>query len=233
MFAGPTRCSADPQPRAINCWRDGRRGPIDVTSPRRLSPPPPIRPHRRSLPHDERTILRSIPITTTGRTILDCAALGATPETWSACSTRRSCGASRSAHPSATSSPGIRSTEGWPRSGKPPQPSHLTAPSPSPSWRSATSPSSTGTGSRAQISNHPLDTRIGRVVVDCAWPGLRYAVELDAPSTPRRAARRCSPTAARDRALRALGWRVESPHGGGPRSTSAALLADLTLALAA
>ncbi len=46
---------------------------IDVTSPRRIRGPRGIRAHRSPVPADERAQRHGIPLTSTGRTILDCA----------------------------------------------------------------------------------------------------------------------------------------------------------------
>lgn len=54
-------------------------GIIHVTCPRRISPPQKLRAHQAQLRRDEWTILHGVPTTTSGRTLLDCAALGATP----------------------------------------------------------------------------------------------------------------------------------------------------------
>lgn len=54
----------------------GYRGRVDVTCPRQLSAPRGIDPHRSRLPADEIKSIGAIPVTTTTRTILDCAATG-------------------------------------------------------------------------------------------------------------------------------------------------------------
>lgn len=86
-------------------------------------------------------------------------------------------------------------------------------------------------GLRRPITNHSVHTRIGRIRVDCAWPALRYAVELDAPST-HGSPRAMLSDRRRDRALRALGWRVDRLMEEDVLD-EASLLADLTVVLAA
>jgi very-short-patch-repair endonuclease/predicted transcriptional regulator of viral defense system len=48
---------------------------IEVTAPRRVRPPTGVKVHRRTLPADEVTVLRAIPVTTVPRTLLDLATI--------------------------------------------------------------------------------------------------------------------------------------------------------------
>lgn len=176
-----------------------------ITSPRRISPPARIRAHQRRLPPDERTILHSVLTTTTGRTLLDCAALGATPrdlekmlieayvrnfpirppleEILSRYPAHRGVVALRKA---------ARMFDG---------PTGRTKSDLEEDYREFLARH----GFPAPLRNHVIATHSGSLEVDCAWPAQRVAIELDAPSThgsrPRMLRDR-----RRDRALVLAGW---------------------------
>jgi very-short-patch-repair endonuclease len=74
LFAGPDALAS--HHAAGVTWRMLRQGLgliIDVTSSRRIRGPRGIRAHRSPVAADERTRCHGIPLTSTGRTILDCA----------------------------------------------------------------------------------------------------------------------------------------------------------------
>ena len=180
-------------------------GVIHISASRRIAPPPRIQAHRCVLAPDERTILHNVPTTTTGRTLLDCAALGASVRDLERMlieayvknlPIRPSLAEVLARHP------GHRGVA---------------------SLREAAS-SFTGTASRTRsdleedfrsflsrnglpqpLRNHDIETHMGTVNVDCAWPAQRVAIELDAHSThgsrPRMLRDR-----RRDRALTLAGW---------------------------
>lgn len=157
-------------------------GVIDITAPRRIVAPQGLRAHRSRLPRDERTIRRGIPVTTTARTILDCAA-----------------------------DLDVRSIErmlneahvlGLPLK---PRPEVLLARYPHRrgivAFRAALAafsvePSRTRSdleerfvrfldrhGFPRPMTNRDIETHIGVLNVDCVWPDERVVVELDAYST--------------------------------------------------
>ena len=78
LFAAPDGVVSHRDAARLSCLQDGgAAGVIHITCPRRISAPSGIRAHRSPLAPDERTILHGVPTSTTGRTLLDCAAVGA------------------------------------------------------------------------------------------------------------------------------------------------------------
>lgn len=182
-----------------------RPGIIDITSLRRIAAPEGIRAHRAQLPRDERMILEGIPLTTTGRTILDCAAT-ATPHQLERMLNeafvrglpirpplgdlldrypgRRGVTAARTAlerfegGPTPTKSPDeVRFLDFLDRHGFP-----------------------------RPHTNVVIETRIGRLEVDCCWPRERLVIEVDALSTHGSRPRMLKDRR-HDRALSVAGWR--------------------------
>lgn len=180
-------------------------GVIHVTSLRRISPPPRIRAHRRRLPPDERTILHNVPTTTTGRTLLDCAAFGATPRELVRMLIEayvkhlpirpalREMLARYPAHRGVAALREAALTFDGPRG--------RTKSDLEEDYRAFLARH----GFPLPLRNHVVDTHIGSFEVDCVWPAQRVAIELDAPSThgsrPRMLRDR-----RRDRALLLAGW---------------------------
>lgn len=183
----------------------GTGGIIDVTCPRRIRAPKGIRPHRSPLPSDERTIRLNIPVTSTGRTMLDCAAAGATPR-------------------DVEKMLNEAYVKGLPI--KPPlgeiltrYPRHRGLAALRTALRRFTGPT---TRTRSDLEedylafldrhgfprpllNHRIETHIGTLTVDCAWPAQRVVIELDAPSTHGSGPRMLNDRR-RDRALILAGW---------------------------
>jgi hypothetical protein len=181
-------------------------GVIHVTSPRRISAPPRIRVHQCHLALDERTILHGVPTTTTGRTLLDCAALGATPREIERMLNeayvrgfpiRPSLNEMLDRHPRHRGIAALRAAaEAFD----------------GPATRTD-SPLAEAFlafidrhGLPRPHCNHDIETPAGTLNVDCVWPEQRVAIELDAVSThgsrPRMLRDR-----RRDRALVLAGWR--------------------------
>lgn len=74
-FAGPDSAVSGWDAASLHGLHGGRyRGWIDITCPRKIAAPSGIRAHRSPLPRDEVTVIAEIPVTSTGRTVLDCAA---------------------------------------------------------------------------------------------------------------------------------------------------------------
>lgn len=76
-FAGGDAAVSGWDAASLHGLTEGRyRGWIEITCPRRLAAPRGIRARRSSLPADEVKRIDAIPVTSTGRTIVDCAARG-------------------------------------------------------------------------------------------------------------------------------------------------------------
>jgi len=203
-YAGEDASLAGPAAAAHNELADWLGGPIDVICPRRVTPRPGLRIHRCTLAPDERSFWRGISVTTTGRTVLDCAALRGVRDVEnlfneafvkniplkplpSVLLSRY-----RGARGTKTLRAALHSFEGGPT----PTRSDLEEDYLAFLDRH---------GFPRPATNYAISTDIGVLSVDCAWPERRIALEVDAPSThgsrPRmRNDRR------RDRALRRAGW---------------------------
>ena len=207
LFAGEDAVLSHLAAAGHHGFVDWRGGVIDVTCPRRVAAPPPIRCHRRRLPRDERTIREGVPTTSSGRTIFDCAAVVGIRDVERMLNEAYVMGLPLKPRPEAL-------LDRYPRR-------RGTATLKSALEAFGTGPRLTKSDLEERFlafvdrhrlprprTNFPIDTRIGRVRVDCAWPALRYAVELDAPST-HGSRRAMLNDRRRDRALRSIGWRVD------------------------
>lgn len=185
--------------------KGGAGGIIDVTSPRRVEAPKGIRAHRSSLPRDERTILHGVPVTTTGRTLFDCAAAGATPRELERMLNeafvhrlpiRPPLRELLTRYPRRRGVAGIRVALERFEGGRTPTKSGL---------EERYLGFLDRHGFPRPLTNHVIETHIGRLTVDLCWPARRVVIEIDAPSThasrPRMLLDR-----RRDRALVLAGW---------------------------
>lgn len=180
---------------------------IDVTLPRRVRPGTGITLHRRSLPADEVTVLRAIPVTTVPRTLLDLATVldKRQVERTMEEAERRRLDDPLSLRDLLTRYPGRRGTA---------------------TIRAILETASLGiTITRSELEerflaflrarslpspelNVPLELCPGQwIEADCVWRAQRLIVELDGHATHRTAAA-YERDRARDRALNAAGWRV-------------------------
>lgn len=204
LFAGPDAVVSHDY--AACQWRfvRGVAGLIDVTCPRRVAAPPRIRAHRSALPPDERALRNRVPVTSTGRTILDCAGrmdvrgvermlneayvLGVPMKPPLAVLLDR--------HPRRAGNATVRAALERFEGGRTLTCSEL---------EERFFDFLERHGLPRPLTNHPIETGIGVLVVDCAWPEARVAIEVDAPSThgsrPKLLRDR-----RRDRALTLAGW---------------------------
>lgn len=205
LFAGPGSAVSHYPAAArweLKAWRPGAI--IDITAPRRIAAPKGLRAHRSELPFDERTIRGGVPITTTGRTILDCAAQMTVRET------------ERLINEARVLRLPIRPSLATLISRHPHRRGVATA-------RAALAAFAAGrTHTRSELeerflafldrhgfprprTNQDVRTHLGTLNVDCLWPAERLIIELDGYSThgSRPAFTR---DRRRDRALRIAGW---------------------------
>lgn len=205
LFAGPDALAS--HHAASVTWRmlsAAISSIIDVTSSRRIRGPQGIRAHRSSLPADERTLRDGIPLTSTGRTIFDCAA-------------------------TATSREIERMLNEAFVLGLPIKPSLPVLLARYPRRRGAATVRSallrfeggaTLTKSEVEerffdfldrngfprpLTNHDVTSHIGTHNVDLCWPERRLIIEIDAPSTHGSRPRMLSDRR-QDRALTLAGW---------------------------
>ncbi len=169
---------------AAALWRlwPWRGGLIDITAPRRIAPPQGLRPHCSALPRDERTICRGIPLTTTTRTILDCASGSDVRGIERMLNEAHVLGLPLKPRPEIL-------IDRYPsRRGIVTFRAALTAFSISPTHTLSDLEERflaflEAHGFPRPLTNQAVDTHIGTLNVDCLWPAQRVVVELDAYST--------------------------------------------------
>lgn len=154
---------------AHNELAEWRGGPIDVIAPRRVHAQPGLRLHRVELPKDERSIWRNVPVTTTGRTLLDCASTSTVREIECMLNEAYMRGLPFKPLPSVLLSryPGkrgartlrqaLRRFEGGPTPTKSPLEERFVD-------------FLDRHGFPRPLTNHRIETHIGTLTVDCAWP---------------------------------------------------------------
>lgn len=182
-------------------WRGGT---TDVTAPRRVHAQPGLRLHRTELPTDERSHWRGVPTTTTGRTLLDCAATCKPRAIERMLNEAYVRGLPLKPLPSVLLAryPGKRGTrtlrlalhrfEGGPTPTKSPLEERFLD-------------FLDRHGFPRPLTNHRIETDAGTLTVDCAWPRERLVIEVDAPSTHGSRPALVNDRR-RDRALRRVGW---------------------------
>jgi len=182
-----------------------RGGIIDITSSRRIAAPDGIRAHRSTFPRDERMILRNVPVTSTGRTIVDCAAAAGPREVERMLNeayvlrlpVRPSLRDLLNRYPGrrgvAAVHAALESFEG----GRTPTKSEL---------EDDFLDFLDRHGFPRPLTNVIIRTRIGPLRVDCCWPATRLVIEVDAPSTHGSRPSMLDDRR-RDRALTLAGWR--------------------------
>lgn len=205
LFAAPDGVvSHHPASRLLGLASGSAGGIIDVTCPRRIAAPRGIRAHRSTLPRDERTIWRKVPVTPTGRAIFDCAADSTARQIERMLNEAFVLGLPIKP-PLATlldRYPGRRGT--------------VTARAALDAFEGGRTPTKSDLEERfvdfldrhgfpRPLTDHPVETHRGTVKVDCAWPARRLAIEVDAPSTHGSRPRMLTDRR-RDRALILAGW---------------------------
>lgn len=229
-YAGEDAVLSGPAAASHNELAEWRGGLIDVTVPRRVQAQPGLRIHRCSLPPDERGFWRNVPVTTTGRTLLDCAATCTVREIELMLNEAFRKGLPLKPLPSllltrhqgsrgvGTLGAAVTAFEGGPTPTRSPlEERYLDL--------------LDRHGIPRPLTNHPIPTGIGVLTVDCCWPDQRLVIEIDAPST-HGARPSMLNDRRRDRALILAGWTpgrlMEEDLGD-----EAALAAEITALLAA